>query len=452
MYNAQTEKANQSEEEFFEEIDIDEIPDSENGYKLVGTDGLGKKVYLRSYVKTARAAESEANAVGIRLDSLKPVSLGRPVRRIPKDQELATLARNFGYRTEAGNTPKQILKDLSESEVNETLADALTGTLVAVENGRELHEAFDIQRDPKGNRVFPREFVSAIDIGILIGGTKNNESGKSESGLLITLRRFAEGREKTAKFKSAIKSAMIYPGIVAFVAIGAIAVVSIFVMPVMEDIYKSLLQGKDTTLPWMTRAMLWLSHNIASWQGVFTLAGIGVGIYYLLKWLKSPNGQDWLGKKIIYLPKGIGEFYRMIYAAQVLRYLSMLSAGGIEIKEQFKLAAETCENSVFREMLENLRYVSRIQGRELSKLFKPYLFLFGREFLSTLKTADETGDPSEPFYLYAEVLEQRVNDRITAMLEIFKNIIILPLCGVAGFIAAAIITPFFELAGRISSN
>ena len=435
-----------------DEIDTDEIADCEGGYKWSGVDPLGRKFSgMRSYAKTAEDAEIEINNIGVKISSLKPMSLARQTRHTPKFQELASLARNFGEMIEAGDPAKHILAMLAEAEENETIKEGLLGTLTAAENGRELHEAFDMQRDHKGNPVFPRELVSAIDIGIGIGATLNHETGKKESGLLTTLRRFAEGQEKADKIRSSIRSAMMYPAMVVIVAVVAVAVVTIWVMPTMEGMFEALLQGKNTKLPFVTQVMLDLSHFIWSWAGLLTIIGIIAGIVFFIKWFKSEAGQDFKGRHIIFLP-GIGNFYRMLYASQLLRYLAMLSQGISDIKQQFKLAGETTENPVYREMLENLTYQYRIQGRELTPMFKPYLHLFGRGFLGTLLTADETGDASGPFYRYAQILEMRVNRQLEAVLLIFKTMIIFPIGLVVAFIVAAIISPFFEIAGRMSGN
>ena len=165
----------------FDEVDAEEIEDSDGGYSWKGVDARGRRLKsMRSYAKTEADAENEINAAGIRISSLKPTTLTRRKRHTPKYQELATLARNFGEQIEAGNTPQEILKMLADGEENETMSNALIGALTALKSGRELHTAFDIQRDHKGNVVFPREFITAIEIGVSIGATPNRETGKKQ--------------------------------------------------------------------------------------------------------------------------------------------------------------------------------------------------------------------------------------------------------------------------------
>lgn len=433
------------------ELDVEDIPDSEGGYKWRGIDGLGREFKLVTYAKTAKDAERELIEAGIEAVSIRPKTLAIKKRHLPKEIELAAFARNFGEQIESGNTPQQIIKMLADAEVNQTMAEALIGANIALQNGRQLFESFEIQRDEKDRTVFPKELISAFDIGEAIGAAYNHETGKKESGLLVTLRRFAEGQEKADYIKARIKSAMYYPVAVLITAIAATVVVSLFVMPQLKGFYESLLQGKNTQLPLPTRALIFLSEFAWSWMGLFTLIGIIAAGAIFIKWWKSPRGQEFKGRHIIFLPY-IGNFYRMLYASQLLRYLAMLAAGISDIKQQMSLAAETCENPVFREMLENIAYQYRIQGKALTPMFKPYLYLFGQEFLSSLLTADQTGDPSGPYTRYAQMLEIRVNRQLDGVLKTMENVIIFPLAAIVGGLVVSIVMPFFEIAGRLAGN
>lgn len=440
----------------FDEVDALEIPDSLSGYTWRGTDALGNEYKLESYATTAADAETDLRILSISVSSLKPLKISGLFGgkgHLPKLQEIASFARNFGEQIEAGNTPRQICKMLAEAEPNETMAEALRGVENALySGGRELHEAFALQRDAKGRFVFEREFISALQIGVKVGAAKNLDSkeGKKEAGLLMTLRRYAEAKEKADKIRSSIRSAMMYPFGVATIAVAAIAVVTIWVMPTMESMYVALLSGKtDVLLPLPTRIMLGMSHFVWSFWGFVSIA-VAVGLTVLFfKWWRSAAGQNFKGRHIIRLP-GIGNFYRMLYASQLLRYLAMLSDGIADIGERFDLAAETTENPVFRQMLENFVYVSRTHSKLLTPLFKPYLWLFGREFLGTLMTADETGDHSMPLYRYAQILEIRVDRQLETVLSILKMVVILPIGLIVAGIVAAIMLPFFELAGRMA--
>jgi type IV pilus assembly protein PilC len=433
-----------------EQLDSEEVPDSAGGYKYSGYDALNRPISQRIYSATGVEAEKDLRFAGIKLTSLSPLKIGKKRAHLPKLREMAFLARSIGELTEAGHTPMQICKSLGETETNPTMATALLGVVNALHNGKELHTAFEMQRDVKGRPVFDREFIMAIQIGNSIGSATNQATDKKEAGLLMTLRRYAESKEQAAEIRSSIMMAMIYPSAVVVVAIGAVAIVTIKVMPAMEEFYTALLSDKkDKSLPFITQIMLGISHFIWSYWGLATFVGIAVGLFLFFRWWRSPKGQEFKGRNVIKVPI-IGDFFRMLYASQLLRYLSLLCDGLSDIGARFRLAAETTENPVYREMLESQVYLLRSLGSEVTPLFKPYLFLFGRDFLTQLMTADKTGSFAEPFYRYATMLEDRAKRQLKSVLQLMEIVIIVFLALVVGFIVAAIFLPFIELAGKIS--
>lgn len=435
--------------EDFEELEIDEITDSPSGYAFSGFDALGQPLKLESYAATAFAADKELRQAGVKITKLTPLKLNKKRPHLPKYREMAFLARSFGELTEAGHNPLQICKSLGEDEANPTLGDALLGVANAIHNGKKLHAAFEMQRDHKGRPVFEREFVMAIQIGTAIGSAKNQETGKAESGMLTTLRRYAESKEQADEIRSAIMMAMIYPAAVVLVAIIAVAIVTIKVMPAMEEFYLALLSDKkDQSLPLITQIMLGMSHFVWSFWGLVSAVALSVGLYLFFRWLRTPRGREIKGRLIIKIPV-IGTFYRLLFASQLLRYLSMLSDGLTDTAERFKMAALTTENPVYREMLEAQTYLIGL-GTPIPLVFKPYIWLFGRDFMTQLMTAEKTGDYADPFYRYASMLEDRAKRQLKSVLSLMEIVIIAFLAVVVGFIVAAIFLPFIELSGRIS--
>lgn len=435
--------------EDFEELEIDEIADSPNGYSFSGFDALGLPLKLQNYAPTAVEADKELRQAGVKITRLAPLKISKKRAHLPKYREMAFLARSIGELTEAGHTPLEICKSLGEADANPTLGNALLGVVNALHNGKELHAAFEMQRDSKGRPVFEREFVMAIQIGTTIGSATNQETDKKEAGMLMTLRRYAESKEQADEIRSAIMMALIYPAAVVVVAILAVAIVTIKVMPAMEEFYLALLADKkDQSLPFITQVMLGISHFVWSFWGLFSFVGLSVGLFFFFRWLRTPGGQEAKGRFVIKVPI-IGEFYRLLFASQLLRYLSMLSDGLTDVGARFKMAADTTENPVYREMLLSQAYLLGL-GTPITPIFKPYLYLFGRDFLTQLLTADKTGSYSEPFYRYAQMLEERAKRQLKSVLSLMEIVIIAFLAIVVGFIVAAIFLPFIELSGRIS--
>lgn len=422
---------------------------SENGFNFNGLDSLGEPV--KGFVQTtdSQLAAKELERAGIRVHSISEKKSGRQKNRRPTSVELATLAEQFGDLMEIGENPTQVCRLLAYAQINKVLANALLNAGELVINGWSLSEAFAAQRDHKDKPLFPVTFICALRIGEEVGTASDSESGKTKSAFLLTLHRFADGEKKADSIRSKIRSAMMYPiAIIAFCFI-SVGVIEYFVMPKMVELYTSLLTGEDAQLPLITRIMVGGSDFLTSWLGLVFLLALVVGLIVFFGWAKSPEGSRRLKVISLRLPV-FGSFFRHYYAAQTLRTLAMLASGIPSMTERFAVAAETSDNPEYAEMLLHVRHRFMTESTDLHKLFVPYPFLMGKEFTGVLMTFEKTADMQTTFHNYAKVVETRAERELEAVLFWLQNFAIVPVGIFVGFIVAALYSPMFTLAERIS--
>ncbi len=128
--------------------------------------------------------------------------------------------------------------------------------------------------------------------------------------------------EKVVKLKRSIVSASIYPAAVIAVAIGAIAIIMIVVIPQFQQIFLGLL-GPGEALPLPTRIVMGISGFIAGWGGLATArrphrSSVGIGYYY-----KTPKGRWQIDALLLKLPI-FGSILRKVAVARFARILSTL--------------------------------------------------------------------------------------------------------------------------------
>src|SRR5689334_15487298 len=146
------------------------------------------------------------------------------------------------------------------------------------------------------------------------------EAGETGGVLDLILQRLATLIEKVVKLKRSIVSASIYPAAVILVAIGAIAVIMVVVIPQFEQIFIGLL-GPGEKLPLPTRIIMGISGFLAGWGGLTLLvaiigASIGIKFYY-----KTPKGRWHIDSLLLKLPI-FGSILRKIGVARFSRILS----------------------------------------------------------------------------------------------------------------------------------
>src|SRR6059058_5708755 len=194
-------------------------------------------------------------------------------RKSVKSKDLAIFTRQFSVMIDAGLPLVQCLDILAEQQNNLFFKDVLRLVRQNVEEGATLFAA--MQKHPK---VFDALYTSMV------------EAGETGGVLDLILQRLATLIEKVVKLKRSIVSASIYPAAVILVAIGAIALIMVVVIPQFQQIFLGLL-GPGELLPLPTRIVMGISSFLAGWGGATTLVGliagsIGTSFYY-----KTPKGR-----------------------------------------------------------------------------------------------------------------------------------------------------------------
>src|SRR3982750_1835517 len=203
---------------------------------------------LRREQVTLTSVKEKGREIGIpKIGALKRV----------KSKDLSVFTRQFSVMIDAGLPLVQCLEILAQQQDNKYFQQVLLQTRQDVEEGSTLSAA--MARHPK---VFDQLYTNMVDAG---------ETG----GILdIILQRLSTFIEKIVKLKRDIISAMIYPAAVILMAVAAVAVIMIVVIPQFQKIFLGLL-GPCEQLPLPTRIVVGFSNFPAGWGGLVML---GVGI------------------------------------------------------------------------------------------------------------------------------------------------------------------------------
>src|SRR5215217_9406043 len=171
-------------------------------------------------------------------------------------KELAVFTRQFSVMIDAGLPLVQCIDILGEQQNNAFFKDVLRQVRQNVEEGATLFAA--LEKHPK---VFDPLYTHMV------------EAGETGGVLDLILQRLATLIEKVVKLKRSIVSASIYPAAVVLVAVGAIAVIMVVVIPQFQQIFLGLL-GPGEVLPLPTRIVMAISRFLAGWGGLGLLVAI----------------------------------------------------------------------------------------------------------------------------------------------------------------------------------
>ena len=381
---------------------------------------------LRSLLRREQIVMTQASEKG-RVVSIP--KLGR--RKKVGAKELAVFTRQFSVMIDAGLPLVQCIDILAEQQNNAFFKDVLRQVRQNVEEGATLFAA--LEKHPK---VFDSLYTHMV------------EAGETGGVLDLILQRLATLIEKVVKLKRSLLSASIYPTAVILVAIAAIAVIMIVVIPQFEQIFIGLL-GPGELLPLPTRIVMGISRFLAGWGGLGLLLGlialtIGTKFYY-----KTPKGRWHIDTLLLKLPI-FGSILRKIGVARFSRILSTLLSSGVPILQSLDITAKTAGNVVIEDAILKVR-----AGVERGENFVDPLKatnVFPHMVGQMIGVGEQTGALDAMLGKIADFYEEEVDTAIADLLSMIEPVLIAFLGITIGSIVISMYLPLFTLIGKLASG
>src|SRR5437667_8858774 len=179
------------------------------------------------------------------------------------------------------------------------------------------------------------------------------EAGETGGILDLILQRLSTFIEKLVKLKRDVVSAMIYPAAVIVMAILAVAVIMVVVIPQFANIFLGLL-GPGEPLPLPTRIVVGISNFLAGWGGLVILVAIVAAIVALRSYYKTSGGRHVIDRVVLKIPI-LGDIMRKIAVARFSRTLSTLLSSGVPILQSLAITARTAGNVIIEEGIISIR-------------------------------------------------------------------------------------------------
>lgn len=316
-------------------------------------------------------------------------------KRKINQQQLLQFTRELGALLAAGlplDRSLLILGGLVEGGEFSTVVRAL---VEAVRAGKSL--AISMGEHPE---VFPKIYVNMIRAG---------EAGGILEGVL---RYLTDYMESTLALKEDIKSALIYPLILAGAAGLSLVVLFVFVIPKFAAIFRD----NRNALPWITKVVIGFSQFLSDygWMTLLVICAAVIGAVY---YVKSPEGRsEW--DRLSLRTWLLGDLLRKFETARFSRTLAALLKGGVPLLE----ALGTVQGVVGNRLLARAISQVQVRVREGRGMARPLSEsgLFPPLALNMIAVGEETGKLESMLTEVANYYDQEVKrstKRLTALLE-----------------------------------
>lgn len=341
-----------------------------------------------------------------------------------KLKDLAVFCRQFYTMLNAGVPILTCLEILSNQVENKKLREAIKEINEEVAKGGVLSDAMKKYKD-----TFPDLLISLV------------ASGEASGNLDAIMLRMATHYEKENKINNKVKSAMIYPIVLGFVACSAVIFILIYVMPTFTQIFKE----SGTALPWSTQFLLDLSEGIQNnWFIIIII--IAIGGFLLNIFLKSDEGILFSSKLKLKLPI-IKKLNQMIIVSRFTRTLSTLIASGLPLIQALQIVSTVTGNKISENALIKIRD-KVIRGESLyssmveSEIFPPMLY-------SMVKIGEETGSIDDILNKTADFYDEELESIIQTSVALLEPALIVVMGIIIGFMVLSIMIPMFDSYGKI---
>jgi type IV pilus assembly protein PilC len=352
-------------------------------------------------------------------------------RKKVKSKDLSIFTRQFSVMIDAGLPLVQCLDILAQQQDNKYFQQILLQVRQDVEEGSTLAAA--MARHP---RVFDQLYANMV------------EAGETGGILDLILQRLSTFIEKIVKLKRDIVSAMIYPAAVILLAIVAVAVIMIVVIPQFQQIFLGLL-GPGEPLPLPTRIVVGISNFLAGWGGLAILATVIAIVVAIRFYYKTPAGRKNIDRLLLKVPI-LGDILRKISVARFSRTLSTLLSSGVPILQSLDITAKTSGNVIIEEAITKVR-----TGVERGENFVDPLKateVFPHMVAQMIGIGEQTGALDAMLGKIADFYEAEVDSAIANLLTLIEPVLIGFLGITIGSIVIAMYLPLFTLIGKLSQG
>ncbi len=339
-------------------------------------------------------------------------SIGKKV----KPRDLSVFCRQFVSIMQAGVPMKEALQMMEEQTENKWLKRSIGEVLASVEKGNTLADSMRAE-----SKTFPPMLINMV------------EAGESAGNLDTAFARMAVHFEKEAKLKATIRKATIYPIILVIAAMGVVAVMLLYVIPIFIDMFADL----DIEMPGITMLVMNTSKwATAHWYLILAFIILVVAAYKLI--YHTEKGRLAIDRFKMRMPL-FGKLTVKTACAEFARTMSTLLTAGISTVDCLETASKVVRNVHYTNALLDVRQavmkgIPMSEPLEAAEIFPPMVY-------HMTGIGEETGNLETMLEKLADYYDEEVEMTTQSVLAAMEPLIIVFMALVVGTLVIAVISP-----------
>ena len=369
--------------------------------------------------RSARAAIRERGLFLLQISSISR-GLGKFSGRSLRSSDLALLTRQWATLLESGLTLEESLAALIAQAESEARRQLLAGVRSEILAGYSLHAALE---------QFPQAFPNLYRASIAAG-----EKSGELAGVMVQL---ADYLERTQALRSKTLQALIYPVVVAIVALLVIIGLMTYVVPQVVHVFE---HGKQA-LPPLTRGLIAVSNFLRTWGWLLALllasALFAGGALLKRPVIKARWDAWWLAFPLI------GKHLRTLDATRFASTLAILAGSGVPLLSALEAGRKVINRQPIADAVANASERVR-EGQSLSSALAA-----SRQFpallIHMIANGEATGRLDELLERAARLQQGEMESRTATLTTLLEPLLLLTMGAFVLLIVLAVMQPIIEI-------
>lgn len=263
-------------------------------------------------------------------------------------------------------------------------------------------------------------------------------AGEAGGFLPIVLQQIADFRTREQDLRGKVKAAMVYPCVLAVLAVAVLIFLMTFFIPRFSGIFSEF----GANLPLLTRVIVtisgWLMH-----YGIYIAVGFAGLVYGFYRVASTPTGRRFIERTILSTPV-LGQVVARFALVRFTRMLGTLAGAGVPLVSALRTARESLGNHTLADSIT--RAIEEVQrGAPLSRSLAENAVLFPATVIEMIAIAEETGRLDKELVRLSAAYEGELDRSLRMLVALAEPLMLFVMAGLIGTVVVGMLLPVFTL-------
>ncbi|MBN1845056.1 MAG: type II secretion system F family protein [Sedimentisphaerales bacterium] len=342
----------------------------------------------------------------------------------PSAKDVLNFTSQLGVMIKAGISIRAALDAIVDQVENDKFRQVLQQVKRDVESGKPFSDS--LARFPK---IFSPLYVNMVRASELSGSFGS------------MLERIAEYLNQQLETRSQVRGAMIYPIIIAIMAVGTTVFLLTYVLPKFVAIF----EGKEAVLPLPTKLVLAISYTMRTYWYLM-LGGVGALAWSFFWMVNTSWGRARWDRVKLSMPV-VKKLCRCLYISRSMHTMGELVNAGVPMLDTISITGNISGNTLYKRMWRQV-YVAVKQGKKISAPLARCTLL-PKSVVQMISSGEESGKLADVLRDISDFYQKELKNVIRTVTAMIEPLMIVLMGVIVGFIAMSIILPIFKLSALV---